>query len=40
MHLYIASMVYRMCKCMYIKNGVLFSHKEGNSIIFYNMDKP
>ena len=40
MHLYIESMVYGIYKYMYIKNGVLFSHKEGNSIIFYNMDKP
>ena len=29
-----------MYKCIYMKDGILFSHKDGNSIIFYNMGKP
>ena len=39
-HLYIESMVYAMYKCIYMKDGILFSHKDRNSIIFYNMGKP
>ena len=29
-----------MYKCIYMKDGILFSHKDRNSIIFYNMGKP